>query len=150
VTCWTQILLCSLYRLSLQARLTLNSWSSWLHLPSIAIIFFHFLFFLEPLCKISLTVILYLNSCFESVCPLNTVLVRVPIAVMKHHDQKQVREKSIHLAYSTTFRTITEGSQGRNLNLVGTWRQELIQRPLRSAAFWFASHNLFGQLFLFL
>jgi hypothetical protein len=31
------------------------------------------------------------------------ILVRVSIAVMKHHDQKQVREERVHLAYTSTL-----------------------------------------------
>lgn len=34
---------------------------------------------------------------------------------------------------------IVEGIQGRNLNRVGTWWQELMQRPWRAVAYWLAS-----------
>lgn len=33
---------------------------------------------------------------------------------------------------------IVEGIEGRNLNRAGTWRQELMQRPWRAAAYWLA------------
>ena len=35
-----------------------------------------------------------------------------------------------------------EGSEGRNSNRAGTWRQELMQRPWMSAAYWFDFHGL--------
>ena len=57
------------------------------------------------------------------------VLLVVTTAVMKHHDQKQLREERIYLAYSSTSLFITEGSQDRNSHRSGTWRQELMQRP---------------------
>jgi hypothetical protein len=57
------------------------------------------------------------------------VLVGVPIAVMKHNDRKQVGEKRVYLAYTSTLLFIIEGSQDRNSNREGTWGQELIQRP---------------------
>ena len=38
--------------------------------------------------------------------------------------------------------SITEGSQARNAKKAGIWRQELIQRPWRSAAYWLALHGL--------
>ena len=37
---------------------------------------------------------------------------------------------------------IIEGSQDRNSNRAGTWRQELMQRPWSSAAHWLAPHGL--------
>lgn len=40
-----------------------------------------------------------------------SVLVKVTVAVMKHHDQKQVGEDRVHLAYTS----ITEGSQDRSI-----------------------------------
>jgi hypothetical protein len=54
------------------------------------------------------------------------VLVRVSIAAMKHHDQKQVREERVYLAYIFIALFIIKGSQDRNSNRAGTWSQELI------------------------
>ena len=59
------------------------------------------------------------------------VLVRAIIAVRKHYDQKQAGEESVYSAYTSTALFITEGSQDRNSSRVGTWRQELMQRPWR-------------------
>lgn len=42
-------------------------------------------------------------------------------------------------AYSPTSLTTTEGSQGRNSNSSGIWRQELVQRPWSSADYWLSS-----------
>lgn len=59
------------------------------------------------------------------------VLVRVSIAMMKHHDQKQIGEEMVYLAYTSTPQFITKGSQSRNSHREGTWSQELLQKPWR-------------------
>ena len=41
---------------------------------------------------------------------------------------------------------ITEGGEDRNSNREGAWRQELMQRPLNSAAYWLAPHGSLGLL----
>jgi hypothetical protein len=41
---------------------------------------------------------------------------------------------------------VIKQSQDRNLNRAGTWRQELMQRAWRGAAFWLAPHGLFSLL----
>jgi hypothetical protein len=43
------------------------------------------------------------------------VLVRVTVAVMKHHEQKQLGKGRVYLAYALTSLFTTEGSQDRNL-----------------------------------
>jgi hypothetical protein len=63
----------------------------------------------------------------------------VCIAVMRHHDQKQLREERLYFIHSSVSVFITKGSQNRNSNNTGTWRQELMQRPWRGAAYWLAS-----------
>ena len=54
------------------------------------------------------------NSCFSSSLnfkvALGTVLVRVFIAVMEHHDQKQAGEERVYSAYTSTLLFITKGS----------------------------------------
>ena len=65
-----------------------------------------------------------------------TVLVRVSLAAMRHHDtKKQVEEERVYLAYTSTLPFTTEGSQDRNSNRAGSWRQELMQQPGRGAAY---------------
>jgi hypothetical protein len=49
-----------------------------------------------------------------------TVLVRVTIAVMKHHDQSNLERKGFSLAYDSRKLSITEGSQDRDSSRVGT------------------------------
>lgn len=56
------------------------------------------------------------------------------IAVMKQLTKKQVEGK-VYLPYTSTSQLIIKGSQDRNLSRVGTWRQELILRPWRVAAY---------------
>jgi hypothetical protein len=64
--------------------------------------------------------------------------LRVTIAVMKHHDQKQPGEERVCLAYSPISLFTTEGRQDRNSNRAETWRQRLMQKPWQRAAYWFA------------
>ena len=70
------------------------------------------------------------------------VLVRVSIAAMKHYDLKVIGKERIYVAHTSTSLFIIEGSQDRNSNRAGTWRQELMQRPWRGAAHWLALHGL--------
>jgi hypothetical protein len=48
---------------------------------------------------------------------------------MKYHDQKQGGEEKVYLPYTSRALFIIKGSQDRNSNMAGTWRQELMQRP---------------------
>jgi hypothetical protein len=68
-----------------------------------------------------------------------SVLVRVSIAVMKHHDPKQVGEERAYLAYTSTSLFIIKGSQDQNSkqsrNLVSGGDAEAIE----GAAYWLAS-----------
>ena len=50
------------------------------------------------------------------------------IAVLKHHDQNQLGGGR-YFPYTSTLLSIIKGSQDRNLNRAGTWRQELRQKP---------------------
>jgi hypothetical protein len=56
--------------------------------------------------------------------------------------KKQVGEETVYLAYTSTWYSITEGSQERNSNRIGTWRQELMQRSCKVAAYWLVSRGL--------
>ena len=49
--------------------------------------------------------------------------------------KKQVGEEKVYLAYTSTLLFITEGSQDRNSNRAGTWRQELMEGPCRGTCF---------------
>jgi hypothetical protein len=48
-------------------------------------------------------------------------------------------EKGFISAYRFTSHSITERNHSRNSNGGGTWKQGLMQRPLRSAAYWLNS-----------
>jgi hypothetical protein len=54
---------------------------------------------------------------------------------MKHYDQKQVGEERVCLVYIFTSESIKEVRIGTQSNRAGTWRQELMQRPWRGAAY---------------
>jgi hypothetical protein len=70
----------------------------------------------------------------------------VIIAVIKHHDQKQVGEERVHLAVFSTALSIIKVSQGRDSNRAGSLSQELMQSPWRSAAYWLTPHGLLSLL----
>ena len=68
-----------------------------------------------------------------------SVLLRVTIAVIKHYDQKPVGEARVYLFYVSTSPFIIEGSQERNSNRPGTWRQEeLMRKSYRGTVHWLA------------
>ena len=76
-----------------------------------------------------------------------TILVptclRVSIAVMKHHVQKQLGEERVYVPHSSFIQQfVTKSNEGRNWSWTGTWRQELMWRPQRSAAYWLAPNDL--------
>jgi hypothetical protein len=60
--------------------------------------------------------------------------------------KKQVGEERVYLTYTSTLLFITKGSQVRNSHRAGTWKQELMQRPWRDAAYWLASPGLLSLL----
>ena len=66
------------------------------------------------------------------------VLVRVTFAVMKSHQHSNLGEKRVYLVHNFTSLFIIEGTQDRNSNRTGTWRQELMLRSWRSEALWLA------------
>ena len=69
------------------------------------------------------------------------MVITVTIAPIEHHDQKQVEEERVYLAYTYTSLFIIEGGQDRNSSRAGAWRQELMQRPWRSAAYCLVLHG---------
>jgi len=52
----------------------------------------------------------------------------------------------VYLAYTSILLFIVEGSQDRNLNRAGTWRQMLTQRAYSRAAYWLSNHGLLSLL----
>ena len=56
--------------------------------------------------------------------------------------RQQGREEGFILTYISTLLFIFEGSQDRNSNRTGTWRQELMRGVWRSAAYWLATYGL--------
>lgn len=60
------------------------------------------------------------------------------IALKNTMTQNQVEEERVYLTYNSILLFIPEGSQDRNFNRAGTWRQELMQGPRRGDACWFA------------
>jgi hypothetical protein len=60
--------------------------------------------------------------------------------------KNQVGMERVYLAYISIMLFIFEGSQDRNSNRVGTWRQELMQRLWRGTSYWLAPHGLLSLL----
>jgi hypothetical protein len=65
---------------------------------------------------------------------------------MKHHDQTQLGDQRVYLAYTSTSLFIIERSQDRHSDKAEIWRQELLQTPQRDATFWLAPHGFFSLL----
>jgi hypothetical protein len=61
------------------------------------------------------------------------VSVRVCVAAQNILTKKQVGEGQVYSAYTVLF--FTKGSQHWNSHRAGTWRQELMQRPLEGCSF---------------
>ena len=61
-------------------------------------------------------------------------LARLPIATTKYQDQRNLEERA-YVAYTSTSLFIIKGSQDRNSSRADTWRQKLMQRPQRDAAY---------------
>jgi hypothetical protein len=59
------------------------------------------------------------------------VIARVSVPTMT----KSNVERKVYFTFTSTSQFIIKGSQDRNLNMSGTWRQELLQRPWRGAAY---------------
>ena len=60
--------------------------------------------------------------------------------------KRQVGEERVYSAFTSTLVFITKGSQDINSHRVGTWRQELMHRPWRGAAYWLAHPALLNLL----
>jgi hypothetical protein len=70
---------------------------------------------------------------------------QVTITVLKHYDQKQIREESVYLAYTSILLLIIKGSQD-GTQTAGVWRQELAQRLSKGTAYWLVPHGLLSLL----
>jgi hypothetical protein len=62
--------------------------------------------------------------------------------------KSKLGRKGFNLAYTSISLFIIEGSQKRNSNRSGTWRQELMQRPRGSAVYCLVLHGLLRLHFL--
>jgi hypothetical protein len=73
-----------------------------------------------------------------------SVLYRVFTAVIEHHDQEQLGKERIYFILQLIVHQSEEELKA------GTWRQELMQRLWRGAAYWLAPHGFFSLLSFFL
>jgi hypothetical protein len=53
---------------------------------------------------------------------IDSVLVRVTVAVINHHNQEQLGEESVYLSYASTSLFITRRNKSRNSSRAGTSR----------------------------
>jgi hypothetical protein len=75
-----------------------------------------------------------------------SILVKVYIPAQNIMTKKQVGEERVYSAYTSMLLFITKGSQDRNSHRAGTWRQKLVQKPWKGAAYWLASSGLLSLL----
>jgi hypothetical protein len=88
-----------------------------------------------------------MSVAFRNSYQLVCVPVKVSIPGQNIMTKKQVGEKRVYSAYTSTLLFITKGSQGRSLNRAGTRRQGLMQKPCRGTAYWIASLGLLSLLY---
>lgn len=65
---------------------------------------------------------------------------------MKSHNQRASWVERVYQVYASILLFTIEGSQGRNSNRTGTWRQELVERPWRGAEYLLAPHAFLSLL----
>jgi hypothetical protein len=63
-----------------------------------------------------------------------SLLIRVSVAVIKYHDQRQLGGGKSYFSYTSISQFISQGGQARNSSRVGIWKQELMQKVWRNAA----------------
>jgi hypothetical protein len=73
-------------------------------------------------------------------------LVRITIAVMKRHNQKQLGKSRDCLAYTSMLLFIIKGSRNRNSSWAGICRQQLIQRSWRITNYWLICYGFLSLL----
>lgn len=73
-------------------------------------------------------------------------VIRLTVAVMKPHNQKQLEDERVYLDYISQS-TVHRWSQGKKSNWAETWGQDLMQGPGTGAAFWLSADGLFSLLF---
>lgn len=69
-----------------------------------------------------------------------SIFITVTDAVRKPHCK--ATWGGVYLVFASTPLFIIEGSQDRESNSVGTWKQELMLRPWRSSAYWLAAMSM--------
>jgi hypothetical protein len=84
----------------------------------------------------------YWKHLFIIVC----VLVWVSIALVKHNSPKQFGVERLYFSVQFKAQYIIKGIQGQNSSREGTWREELMQRPWRTAINWLAPYGFLSLL----
>ena len=85
--------------------------------------------------RVSIYVCLFMFLLMSVLQLFTLLIVRVPFAVIKHYDQKQLEEQKVY------FILWLNSLSSREVR-AGPWRQELMQRPWRDAAYWPAPPGL--------
>jgi hypothetical protein len=68
--------------------------------------------------------------------------------MLKRHDQKRAGEKRVNFGLTFIFLVVHHQKKSdRNSYGVRTWRQELMHKPWRGAAYWLVLHGLLTLLF---
>jgi hypothetical protein len=85
--------------------------------------------------------------CHATILEPISISIRFMVAVMKHHNQKHTGKEKAYLNWESTSLLIIRGSPDKNsASRGGSWRQELMQRLWRDAAYWLAPHGLLSML----
>lgn len=90
----------------------------------------------------------YRSTLLTLMTEICALLSRVTIAVMKHHDQVNLRRKGL-ICLDFTSVIITEESQDSKSNRSETQKQEKMQKQWRGAAYLFVLHGSLSTFFFF-
>lgn len=64
-----------------------------------------------------------------------TVMVRVTIAVIKHHDQKELGEERGYITHSSIQHLVSRMTDSRKSSRAAAWRKEMRQTQYKYAAY---------------
>ena len=91
----------------------------------------------QPLCDLK---IFEVNSIHQQSI-FTIVLVNIFVVVTNHYDTKQLGKETFYLTSTSTSQSIMVRSEGRKSSSPKIWRQGLMQKPQKRAAYWLAHHS---------
>lgn len=89
----------------------------------------------------------FYSKCYSLTCMhLYAVWLRFLVLWERPRSKETWSKERVCFILWFQVKSITEGSQDRNLCMAGTWKQELLNRLQRNSSYFLAPHNFFSQL----